>query len=503
MFPSFSLRYAHLPSRMSAECAPTRVANPRLVAFNHALAEELGFEAAAFDATEAAEALSGNAPPAGSEPLAMAYAGHQFGNFVPKLGDGRALLLGEVINRDGQIRELQLKGAGRTPFSRGGDGRAPLGPVLREYLVSEAMHALGIPTTRALAAVTTGERIVRRLAEPGAVLTRVASSHLRVGTFQYFAVRKDVEAIQLLADMAIERHYPHLEPLSGGARYLALLEAVIARQAELVARWMGVGFIHGVMNTDNSTISGETLDYGPCAFMDAYDPRTVFSSIDERGRYAFANQPHSAQWNLARFAETLLSLLDDDHDRAIALATDAIEAFPEHFEASYGAIKRAKLGLERVEAGDEALAQELLDAMQAGHADYTLTFRTLADALEDQGENHGKGDDKHGGESRLVSLFDTPEAISAWLSRWRERLTREDADAATIATRLRATNPAVIPRNHFVEQALKAADDKDDFAPFEALLAAVTHPFEELEGELDYTQPPQPSERVLRTFCGT
>ncbi|WP_304525038.1 YdiU family protein [Halomonas sp. I5-271120] len=491
MFPSFSLRYAHLPSRMSAECAPTRVANPRLVAFNHALAEELGFDSTAFDATEAAEALSGNAPPDGSEPLAMAYAGHQFGNFVPRLGDGRALLLGEVINREGELRELQLKGAGRTPFSRGGDGRAPLGPVLREYLVSEAMHALGIPTTRALAAVTTGERVMRRLPEPGAVLTRVASSHLRVGTFQYFAARQDVEAIQLLADMAIERHYPHLAPLSGGGRYLALLEAVVARQAELVARWMGVGFIHGVMNTDNSTISGETLDYGPCAFMDAYDPLTVFSSIDERGRYAFSNQPHSAQWNLARFAETLLSLLDEDHDRAVALATDAIEAFPEHFEASFGAVKRGKLGLVRVEEGDETLAQELLDTMQAGHADYTLTFRRLADVFEEDGE------------ARLVELFDTPEAIRAWLTRWRERLSREDADAATIAARLRATNPAVIPRNHQVEHALMAAADEDDYGPFEALLAAITRPFEAPEGEPDYTQPPQANERVLRTFCGT
>ncbi|WP_458526538.1 protein adenylyltransferase SelO [Onishia taeanensis] len=490
MFPSFTLRYAHLPARMSAECTPTPAAAPRLVAFNHALAEELGFEAAAFDAAEATEALSGNAPPEGSAPLAMAYAGHQFGNFVPRLGDGRALLLGEVSDREGRLRELQLKGAGRTPFSRGGDGRAPLGPVLREYLVSEAMHALGIPTTRALAAVTTGERVMRRLPEPGAVLTRVAASHLRVGTFQYFAARQDVEAVQLLADMAIERHYPHLAPLSGGGRYLALLEAVIARQAELVARWMGVGFIHGVMNTDNSAISGETLDYGPCAFMDAFDPRTVFSSIDERGRYGFSNQPHSAQWNLARFAETLLSLLDEDHDRAVALATDAIEAFPEHFEASFGAIKRAKLGLHRVEEGDDALAQALLDAMQAGHADYTLTFRCLAEAVEPAGE------------AALLELFDDREAIEAWLPRWRERLTREAADAAAIVARLRATNPAVIPRNHLVEQALTAAAEDDDYGPFEALLAVVTRPFA-TPTDADYTRPPRANERVLRTFCGT
>ncbi|WP_136253945.1 protein adenylyltransferase SelO [Onishia niordana] len=492
MFPSFSLRYAHLPARMSAECAPTPVTKPQLVAFNHALAEELGFDAAAFDAGQAADALSGNAPPEGSAPLAMAYAGHQFGNFVPKLGDGRALLLGEVVDREGQLRELQLKGAGRTPFSRGGDGRAPLGPVLREYLVSEAMHALGIPTTRALAAVTTGERIVRSLAEPGAVLTRVASSHLRVGTFQYFAVRRDVEAVQILADMAIERHYPHLESLSGSERYLSLLEAVIARQAELVARWMGVGFIHGVMNTDNTTISGETLDYGPCAFMDTFDSDTVFSSIDQRGRYAFSNQPHSAQWNLARFAETLLSLLDEDRERAIKMATDAIETFPEHFEASFGAVKRAKLGLLGVEADDELLAQQLLDAMQAGHADYTLTFRRLADVLESEE-----------GESRLIELFDTPDAIASWLVQWRERVAREDVDTATIVARLRATNPAVIPRNHQVAHALKAADDQNDYALFESLLAAVTRPFEDPDGEVDYRQPPQSNEQVLRTFCGT
>ncbi|WP_168012319.1 protein adenylyltransferase SelO [Halomonas salinarum] len=492
MFPSFSLRYAHLPARMSAECAPTPVTKPQLVAFNHTLAEELGFDASAFDAGQAADALSGNAPPEGSAPLAMAYAGHQFGNFVPRLGDGRALLLGEVVDREGQLRELQLKGAGRTPFSRGGDGRAPLGPVLREYLVSEAMHALGIPTTRALAAVTTGERIVRSLAEPGAVLTRVASSHLRVGTFQYFAVRRDVEAIQILADMAIERHYPHLESLSSSERYLSLLEAVIARQAELVARWMGVGFIHGVMNTDNTAISGETLDYGPCAFMDTFDPDTVFSSIDQRGRYAFSNQPHSAQWNLARFAETLLSLLDDDREHAIKLATDAIETFPEHFEASFGAVKRAKLGLQGVEANDELLAQQLLDAMQEGHADYTLTFRRLADVLE-SGE----------GESRLIELFDTPDAITAWLGHWRERVAREDADTETIVARLRATNPAVIPRNHQVAHALKAADEQNDYGPFESLLAAVTSPFEDPDGEVDYRQPPQSNEQVLRTFCGT
>ncbi|MBB3231356.1 protein adenylyltransferase SelO [Halomonas stenophila] len=496
MFPSFSLRYARLPARLRVDCLPTPVTEPRLVAFNRELAEELGFDVEAFDAERAAEVFAGNAVPEGAEPLAMAYAGHQFGNFVPQLGDGRALLLGEVVDRRGRLRDLQLKGSGRTPFSRGGDGRAPLGPVLREYLVSEAMHAMGIPTTRALAAVTTGERVFRRIPEPGAVLTRVAASHLRVGTFQYFAARRDTEAVQLLADEAIDRHYPdlpgELAEVEAGERYLALLEAVVGRQAELVARWMGIGFIHGVMNTDNTSISGETIDYGPCAFMDAYDPRTVFSSIDERGRYAYLNQPVIAQWNLARFAETLLPLIDDDSDRAIARATSVIEAFTERFDSCWQAVLRAKLGLATREEGDGALAQDLLDAMQAGKADFTLAFRRLADAL-----------DGPEGEARLAALFDGHEALAAWLPRWRERLAREDVDEAEIARRLRGTNPAVIPRNHRVEQALAAAAEEDDFAPFEALLAVITRPFEEPAGEVDYTRPPHDSEKVLRTFCGT
>ncbi|RTR06939.1 protein adenylyltransferase SelO [Halomonas nitroreducens] len=496
MFPSFSLRYARLPARLRADCLPTPVAEPRLVAFNRELAEELGFDLAAFDAGRAAEVFAGNAVPEGAEPLAMAYAGHQFGNFVPQLGDGRALLLGEVVDRRGRLRDLQLKGSGRTPFSRGGDGRAPLGPVLREYLVSEAMHALGIPTTRALAAVTSGERVFRRIPEPGAVLTRVAASHLRVGTFQYFAARRDTEAVQLLADEAIARHYPDLpgELAEGplGERYLALLEAVVGRQADLVARWMGTGFIHGVMNTDNTSISGETIDYGPCAFMDTYDPRTVFSSIDERGRYAYLNQPVIAQWNLARFAETLLPLIDDDSERAIARATAVIEGFTERYEASWQAVMGGKLGLALQEEGDGALAQGLLDAMQAGHADFTLAFRRLADVL-----------DGPEGEARLAALFDDREALAAWLPRWRERLAREGADESEIARRLRGTNPAVIPRNHRVEQALAAAAEEDDFAPFEALLAVITRPFEEPHGEVDYTRPPHDGEKVLRTFCGT
>ena len=354
MLPTFTLRYVRLPAHFYERFVPVPVASPQLVAFNRPLAEELGFDLDAYDAALATQVFSGNRVPDGAEPLAMAYAGHQFGNFVPRLGDGRAVLLGEVTDRQGRLRDIQLKGGGRTPFSRGGDGRAPLGPVLREYLVSEAMHAMAIPTTRALAAVTTGERVVRRIPEPGAVLTRVAASHIRVGTFQYFAGRGDIDGLRALADHVIERHYPQLQPELAdtehlnrpeGERYLALLEAVQARQAALIARWMGVGFIHGVMNTDNMSVSGETLDFGPCAFMEAYDPRTVFSSIDEGGRYAYGNQPGIGQWNLARLAETLLPLIDADQEQAIARATQVIETYPGRFEAEKLAVMRAKLGL--------------------------------------------------------------------------------------------------------------------------------------------------------------
>ncbi|PMR67424.1 protein adenylyltransferase SelO [Halomonas heilongjiangensis] len=495
MFPEFTLRYARLPKRFFERFDPVPVLEPRLVAFNRPLAEELGFDLDAFDERQVAEWFGGNAVPPGAEPLAQAYAGHQFGTFVPRLGDGRAVLLGEVTDRHGRLRDIQLKGAGRTPFSRGADGRAPLGPVLREYLVSEAMHGLGIPTTRALAAVTTGERVFRRVPEPGAVLTRVAASHLRVGTFQYFAARGDVEAIRTLADMAIERHYPELlgpelADVDEAGRYLALVEAVARRQAALVAKWMSVGFIHGVMNTDNTTISGETIDYGPCAFMEAYDPRTVFSSIDEGGRYAYANQPWIVQWNLARLAETLLPLIDADQERAVELATALIQAYPERYEREWLAVMRAKLGLATEQAEDRELAEGLLEAMHAGRADFTLAFRRLAEALETDAP-------------ALLELFERDEPIRAWLPRWRARWAREDLDTAGIATRLRAVNPAYIPRNHKVEEALAAAAEHDDFGPFEALREVLASPFAEQPGREAYAMPAPPSERVFRTFCGT
>ncbi|MCL7940449.1 YdiU family protein [Halomonas sp. ATCH28] len=494
MFPEFTLRYARLPEHFFLRFDPVPVKAPKLVAFNRPLAEQLGFDLAAFDAHQAAEWFAGNAVPAGAEPVAQAYAGHQFGHFNPRLGDGRAVLLGEVTDCEGRLRDIQLKGAGMTPFSRGADGRAPLGPVLREYLVSEAMHVLGVPTTRALAAVTTGERVFRRVPEPGAVLTRVAASHLRVGTFQYFAARDDIEAVRTLADMAIERHYPHLlgpelADVAEGERYLALVEAVAARQATLVAKWMGLGFIHGVMNTDNCSIAGETIDYGPCAFMEAYDPATVFSSIDEGGRYAYRNQPWIAQWNLARFAETLIPLIDGDQERAIEKATEVIKRYEPLYEAEWLAVMRGKLGLTKEEEGDRALVDAFLEALQAGRADFTLAFRYLAEAVE-------------GDAPALLELFEAREGIEAWLPRWRERLAREDNGPAEIAARMRAVNPLYIPRNHKVEEALAAAAE-GDLAPFEALREVLADPFTEQPGREAYARPAPPTEAVFRTFCGT
>ena len=495
MFPAFTLRYARLPEHFFERFDPIPVPAPRLVAFNRPLAEELGFELTQFDEAQLAEWFSGNAVPQGAEPVAQAYAGHQFGHFNPRLGDGRAVLLGEVTDREGRLRDIQLKGAGMTPFSRGADGRAPLGPVLREYLVSEAMHRLGVPTTRALAAVTSGERVFRRVPEPGAVLTRVAASHLRVGTFQYFAARDDREAVRTLADMAIERHYSALTPeltpeLAKGERYLALLEAVSRRQAALVAKWMGLGFIHGVMNTDNCTISGETIDYGPCAFMEAYSPTMVFSSIDEQGRYAYRNQPWLAQWNLARLAETLIPLLHDDPERAVELATEVIKRYESLYEAQWLTMMREKLGLTCEEEGDRELAEAFLEALAAGRADFTLGFRRLAEAVEADAPG-------------LAELFENDRALQEWLPRWRERLAREDVGREEIAARMNAVNPLYIPRNHQVERVIAAAAEHDDFTPFEALRQVLAEPFTEQPGQEAYAQPAPPTERVFRTFCGT
>jgi len=486
----FDNSYARLPERFYARLAPTPVTAPRLVKLNRALALQLGLDADELASPEGVAMLAGNRVAPGSEPIALAYAGHQFGSFVPQLGDGRAILLGEVVDRDGVRRDIQLKGSGRTPFSRGGDGRAAVGPVLREYIVSEAMAALGIPTTRSLAAVTTGEPIWREGELPGAVLTRVASSHIRVGTFQFFAARGDREALRLLADHVIDRHYP--EAKDAARPYRALFERVIERQAELVARWLLVGFIHGVMNTDNCTISGETIDYGPCAFMDAYDPETVFSSIDSQGRYAYAHQPSIAHWNLARFGETLLPILAEDSDEALAIANEVLPGFRGRYvEALIGGLRR-KLGLFTEEEGDGALAQDLLNAMTGGQADFTLTFRRLGDAAADPAA-----------EATVRALFASkPEAFDAWVARWRERLAREPQDGAGRRAAMQAVNPLYIPRNHRVELALAAAE-REDYTPFEELLAVLARPFEERPGLEPYAEPPPADQRVYRTFCGT
>jgi serine/tyrosine/threonine adenylyltransferase len=470
--------------------APTPVASPRLIKLNRPLALRLGLDPERLASPEGAEILAGKRLPDGAEPIAMAYAGHQFGHFVPQLGDGRAILLGEVIDMDGVRRDIQLKGSGPTPFSRRGDGRAALGPVLREYIVSEAMAALGIATTRSLAAVMSGESVVRETLLPGAVLTRVAASHIRVGTFQYFAARGDTDGVRRLADHVIARHYP--QAANAERPYRALLEGVIARQAELVARWLLVGFIHGVMNTDNTSISGETIDYGPCAFMDHYDPAAVFSSIDEQGRYAYANQPRIALWNLTRLAECLLPLFSDDKDKAIEEAQLILAGFPGKFTAAYQSGLRQKIGLFTGRDGDEALVQDLLDAMAKNRADFTLTFRRLSDAADDAIRDQD-----------VRQLFADPDAYDQWAARWRQRVSVEPQTSAERTATMRATNPAVIPRNHRIEAVIQAAVVSDDFAPFEELLTVLSKPYEDQPAFSAYAEPPEPHQRVLQTFCGT
>jgi uncharacterized protein YdiU (UPF0061 family) len=486
---SFSNSYARLPEHFFARLDPTPVAKPGLIVLNRPLAQDLALDIDAVDGDALAQIFTGNIIPSGAEPICMAYAGHQFGSFVPQLGDGRAILMGEVFDRSGVRRDIQLKGAGRTPFSRRGDGRAALGPVLREYLVSEAMHALGIAATRALAAVTTGEPVFRETPLPGAILTRVAASHVRVGTFEYFAARGDQEAIRRLSDYVLDRHYPGAKDAE--RPHLALLEVIARRQAALVASWMQVGFVHGVMNTDNMAVSGETIDFGPCAFIEAYDPAAVFSSIDELGRYAFGNQARAAQWNIARLAEALLPLIDPDRERAIELAQPVITEFPTWYEHEWIAGMRSKLGLELAQDGDLELIRGLLDAMQANQADFTLTFRRLCDAAAD-------GDD-----AGPRVLFADPGAYDRWAVLWRNRLQSEPGSLAQRAQAMRRVNPAVIPRNHRVEQALRAAVEREDFAPFSELLAVLSRPYEEQGAYLAYAAPAQAGERVLQTFCGT
>ena len=484
----FDNSYARLPERFTAAVLPTPVKAPQLVAFNRPLAEELGLDVEGMDDERLAAIFSGNAVPQGAEPLAMAYAGHQFGNFVPQLGDGRAILLGEVIDRQGRRRDIQLKGSGPTRFSRRGDGRAALGPVLREYIVSEAMFALGIPATRALAAVTTGERVQREIGLPGGVFTRVAASHIRVGTFQFFAAREDTEALKALSDHVIDRHYP--EARQSETPYLAMLQAIAERQCDLICRWLMVGFIHGVMNTDNMAVSGETIDFGPCAFMDEYHPNKVFSSIDAQGRYAYNNQPGIAQWNIARLAECLIPLLDEDQDKAVDMANGVLADFAKAFPKRWISGMRTKLGLQTEAEGDEQLVQDLLALMQRSEVDYTLTFRRLCDAASDNAEP-------------FRGMFIDLTAADEWFESWRNRAAQESRSGQERADAMRAVNPAVIPRNHRIEEVIAAAVEDNDFAPFHEMIKATARPFEELPEFSVYMQAPMNHERVFRTFCGT
>ncbi|MCB2101591.1 MAG: YdiU family protein [Rhodobacterales bacterium] len=489
----FDNSYARLPERFYSRLPPTPVRAPGLIKVNHGLARHLGLDPAYLESPEGVAVLAGNRVPAGAEPIAMAYAGHQFGGWVPQLGDGRAILLGEVVAADGRRHDIHLKGSGQTPYSRNGDGRAWIGPVLREYVVSEAMAALGIPTTRALAAVTTGERVRREEAFPGAVLARVAASHVRVGTFQFFAARGDTEALRLLADHVIDRHYP--EARDAAHPYLALFDGILARQAGLIARWMSVGFIHGVMNTDNMSIAGETIDFGPCAFMDTFHPGQVFSSIDHMGRYAFANQPKIGQWNLSCLASALLPLIDENEDAAVEAAQDRLNAYGPRFDAAWTAALLAKVGLAGRRDGDADLAVALLNRMAEGKADFTLAFRRLCD-LPDHADNDGAVDQS------FTSLFTDPVAADAWLADWRARLAHEDRTEADRQAAMRAVNPAYIPRNHRVEEVIQAALE-EDLAPFETLLAVLARPYEDQPENAAYQAPPRPEEVVRATFCGT
>ena len=464
MLAAFDNSYARLPDRFYARLAPTPVSAPRLVKLNRTLALELGLDPEDLTTPEGVALLAGNRIAPGSEPIALAYAGHQFGNFVPQLGDGRALLLGEVVDVKGVRRDIQLKGSGPTPFSRNGDGRAAIGPVLREYIISEAMAALGIPTTRSLAAVLTGEPVYREAALPGAVLTRVASSHIRVGTFQFFAARGDVDGLRLLADHVIARHYPD------AGSYRGLFERVIERQASLVAQWLLVGFIHGVMNTDNMSIAGETIDYGPCAFMDAYHPETVFSSIDRLGRYAYGKQPQIAGWNLARLGEALMPLFDDNEERALEQANEALKSYGDLFGAAYLGGLRRKFGFFTERDDDRELVQSFLKLLMDNGIDYTLAFRRL-----------GNGE--------------MPVDDQEWAARYRARLALEPQDEATRRATMQAVNPLYIPRNHRVEATLSAAIEHEDFDPFEELLAVKARPFEERPEFAAYAEPPSEEDR--------
>ncbi|HEY9053102.1 MAG TPA: YdiU family protein [Gammaproteobacteria bacterium] len=492
---TFKNRYLALGEGFCERIKPTPVTKPALIKFNHELAAELGVSRDEFDEHFLADVFSGNLIHDSCEPLAMAYAGHQFGNFNPQLGDGRAIYLGELNLVKGGSIDIQLKGSGRTRYSRGGDGRAALGPVLREYLVSEAMHKLNVPTTRALAAVTTGEQVARERLLPGGVITRAASSFIRVGSFQYFAMRDDMRSVKTLADYVIEKNYPEVADAENP--YLALFEAIVLRQASLIAQWMHLGFIHGVMNTDNMSIAGETIDYGPCAFMDFYNHQQVYSSIDRQGRYAYSNQPNIGIWNLSRLAEALLPLFAGDADVAVIKAQNIMQKYINGYAHAWLSGFRTKCGLTSA-AGvkpeeDKALLESLLDTMDENQADFTLTFYYLSQLNAEANEK----------DAAIRDLFVNREAMDAWLVRWRERLSLEAMNDSERQASMQSVNPVYIPRNHQIEIAIRAAEDYNDFAPFHALHDVLKNPFQYQQGKDNYMLPPTPEEEVKKTFCGT
>jgi uncharacterized protein YdiU (UPF0061 family) len=487
----FDNSYARLGERFYTRQLPVPVSKPGLIRVNHALARQLGLDPDWLESGQGVEFIAGNYIAEGTDPLAAVYAGHQFGGWNPQLGDGRAILLGEVIANDNVRYDIQLKGSGRTPYSRGGDGRAPLGPVLREYIVSEAMAVLGVPTSRALGAVTTGEWVRRENRLPGAVLARVAQSHIRIGTFQFFASRQDHDALKTLIDHVIQRHYPQAEKTANPVR--SMLDGVVARQASLVAHWQSLGFIHGVMNTDNMLLSGETIDYGPCAFMDEFEPGKVFSSIDHGGRYAYGNQPPVAHWNLSVLTQSLLPFLDVDQDKALASGQAAIDAFPDLYQAAFMNNMLKKLGLKKIAENDAKLIQDLLTQMHENQMDFTLTFRYLSDLLNLKTASGGG----------VGSLVELPESFAPWLERWQKRLSLHPVDAFKRQKAMYAVNPVYIPRNHLVEEAISAAEKHQDFGPFNRLVDILANPFEFNRTNTRHAIPPRPEQVVRQTFCGT
>ena len=488
---NFDNSYVRLPAEFYSRQKPESATKPGLLKVNRTLAVELGLDPQWLESEQGIDFLAGNYLPAGADPIATVYAGHQFGGYSPRLGDGRAVLMGEIISPDGQRYDIQLKGSGRTPYSRGGDGRAPLGPVLREYIVSEAMAVLGVPTTRALAAVTTGDMVMRETPLPGAVLARVAKSHLRIGTMQYFAARNDSGALQTLVDYVIERHYPQAKESPN--RVLSMLDSIIQNQAALIAQWQSLGFIHGVMNTDNMLLSGETIDYGPCAFLDEFEPEKTFSSIDHGGRYAYGNQPQIAHWNLSVLTQLLLPLINEDQDEALAAGQAAIDAYPGYYQTAYLQVMRKKLGLTSEHSDDASLIQNLLTLMKEHKCDYTLTFRSLSDT-----SNPDCNPD-----NTIQSLFQLPDSFNSWLSAWQQRISSESMTPKHIQMLMHQTNPVFIARNHLVEEAIASATQRQDFASFEQLVDILAEPYVYRPALARFALPPTENQVVQKTFCGT